>query len=343
MSLSLKDSLAEKLKGRVIDKDSGKPLFNVNIYLSGTLWGTTSNENGFYEINSIIPSDYQVVFSMIGYETESKTVFIKKNKTVELNIRMKSKSYELENITVASEIPESWFENLKIFKDYFLGRTKFAHECVLENEEYLEFEEPYQNILTAKTSRPLKITNYALGFKVTCELMNFKYDSYDTRLKYYIMTHFEKIDTTDEDVIRKWEENRREAYLGSLEHFLISLKRNTFLDEGFEVSTSIVPMKNGYDLYRKMIFSSDSLLSRSQSNDVSILKFNKFLQVEYKKSHRKFKPISWIKIMGMDVALDYFGFPVELMPFEVHGSWSQSGVANMLPKYYFVSDTNSEM
>ena len=75
------DNFGEKLKGRVIDKDSGEPLFNVNIYLSGTLWGTTSDENGSFEIRSIIPSDYEVVFSIIGYETDSKTVFVKKNRT----------------------------------------------------------------------------------------------------------------------------------------------------------------------------------------------------------------------------------------------------------------------
>lgn len=339
----LNDTFGEKLKGRVIDKESGEPLFNVNIYLSGTLWGTTSDENGYYEIRSIIPSDYEVVFSIIGYETQSKTVFIKQNRTVEINIGLRSKSYELENITVASDQPESWYKNLETFKEFFLGRTKFADECVIKNEIYLEFANPQQNILSAKISRPLEIINYALGFKINCELMSFRYDSYDNRLKYYIMTHFEKMDTTDADIIQKWRDNRKEAYLGSLDHFLSSLKKDSFLNEGFEISTTIFPLKSGYDLYRKIILSSDSLLTSTRSSDISTLKFNKYLQIEYKKAESKFKPFSWLKIMGMDVTLDKYGSPMELMPFEVHGSWSYSGVADMLPKYYFVSDSISEI
>lgn len=324
------------VKGRVIDKQTGEQLFNTNIYLSGTEWGTTSNKNGYYSIKNIIPSEYQIVFSLIGYETKSKIITFKNSSEIELDIELTSKSYELENIIVDSEYPDIWYEDLKLFKKYFLGNTKFADKCIIENEIYLDFSRSTSNILTAKISRPLIIYNHALGYKINCELINFKFDSDEKRVKYLITTHFTKLDTLDENVVREWNKNRNEAYLGSLQHFLYSLNYNSFLEEGFEVSTSIVPSKERFNLFREKIYTSDSLLTKSFLPEHKSLHFNKYLQIQYNKSNNDRKPISWLKVLGIDVNLDKYGTPIEIMPFELHGYWSQSGLSDMLPKYYFI-------
>ncbi len=336
ISLVKAQPFSNSIKGRVTDTQTNEPIFNANIYLSGTEWGTTSNSEGQFMIKNIIPSDYQIVFSVIGYEPRSKIISVKSNKSVELNIELEPKAYELENVLVDSEYPESWYDDLKVFKKYFLGRTEFAKECKIKNELYLDFSNANDDLLIAKISRPLEIVNYALGFKINCELINFKYDDAEGRVKYLITTYFTKLDTLDEEIKKKWDSNRIAAYLGSQEHFLYVLKNNTFLDEGFELSTSIVSSNSGYNLYRDMIFISDSILAKSSLKDHSTLNFKNYLQVEYNKSDKKFKPISWLKILGLDVTLDKYGIPIEIMPFEVHGSWSQSGISDMLPRYYFV-------
>ena len=51
-----------KVKGNVVDAKTLEPILNCNIYLSGTQWGTTSNMDGDFEIQSIIPSEYEIVF-----------------------------------------------------------------------------------------------------------------------------------------------------------------------------------------------------------------------------------------------------------------------------------------
>jgi hypothetical protein len=336
LSFTNAQELNNTIKGNVVDKVTGEPIFNANIYLSGTEWGSTSNQEGEYLIKNIIPSDYQIVFSVIGYESQSKIITVKNHRTIELNIKLKPKSYELENVLVDSEYPESWYDDLKVFKKYFFGKTDFAKECKINNEFHLEFLHPQKEILVAKISRPLEIINFALGFRINCELINFKYDEEERRVKYLITTHFTRLDTLDEEVLNRWKQNRLAAYLGSQEHFLYTLNNNTFLNEGFEVSTSIVPSNSGYNLYRNMIFTSDSLLTASSIKNHSTLKFNKYLQVEYHRSSKKYRPISWLKILGIDVTLDKYGIPIEIMPFEVHGSWSQSGISDMLPRYFYV-------
>ena len=37
------------VKGRVLEYETGKPLENVNVFASGTTWGTTTNESGFFQ------------------------------------------------------------------------------------------------------------------------------------------------------------------------------------------------------------------------------------------------------------------------------------------------------
>lgn len=216
------------IKGRIIDEQTNEPIFNSNIYLSGTEWGTTSNSEGKYRIKNIIPSDYQIVFSVIGYESQSKIITVKNHRTIELNIELKPKSYELENVLVDSEYPESWYDDLLVFKKYFFGKTDFAKECEINNELYLDFSHPSEDLLIAKISQPLDIVNYDLGFKINCELINFIYDNEERRVKYLITTHFTKLDTLDEEVQNKWNQNRLDAYLGSQEHFCILSKTILF-------------------------------------------------------------------------------------------------------------------
>jgi len=64
-----------QIKGTVTD-NSDKPLPFVNIFIENTYIGTTSNEDGVYELNVTSPKTYTVVFQYLGYKTVKKTVTI---------------------------------------------------------------------------------------------------------------------------------------------------------------------------------------------------------------------------------------------------------------------------
>lgn len=68
-------SLNAQIKGKITDAKQ-QPLPFVNIYVESTYNGTTSNEEGFYELNVSKPGEYTVVFQYIGYKTVKKTVEI---------------------------------------------------------------------------------------------------------------------------------------------------------------------------------------------------------------------------------------------------------------------------
>ena len=54
--------------GRVVDKKTNKPLVSVNIFLKNTFLGTTTDNNGMYQIKKIERGEYEIVVNMIGYE-----------------------------------------------------------------------------------------------------------------------------------------------------------------------------------------------------------------------------------------------------------------------------------
>lgn len=67
--LAPKFLLAQTYSGFVIDMDSEIPLANANVFLAGTLTGTTTNKDGYFEFDAYRNISVPVVFSFFGYAT----------------------------------------------------------------------------------------------------------------------------------------------------------------------------------------------------------------------------------------------------------------------------------
>ncbi|HAR19670.1 MAG TPA: TonB-dependent receptor, partial [Cytophagales bacterium] len=80
LALSVSSALAQgsggTLKGKVIDKETKKPLpfVNVVLFLNGNLiTGGQTDPDGQYTIKPIDPGTYEVQFNFVGYQTQSQT------------------------------------------------------------------------------------------------------------------------------------------------------------------------------------------------------------------------------------------------------------------------------
>ena len=60
-----------QIKGIVKDKE-GVPLSSVSVYLNNTFTGTTTNDNGNYNLTVGEFGNYEVVFQIIGFTTLKK-------------------------------------------------------------------------------------------------------------------------------------------------------------------------------------------------------------------------------------------------------------------------------
>ena len=73
-----------QIQGNVTDANN-QPLPFVNIFIENSYTGTTSNEEGNYELNITETGDYTIVFQSLGYKTIKETIVIE---TLPFNLNM---------------------------------------------------------------------------------------------------------------------------------------------------------------------------------------------------------------------------------------------------------------
>ena len=90
-----------KISGRVLDADTGEPLFGANVIIDGTNLGASTDDEGDYYILRVPPGTYMVRASMIGYEIMAQTnVRVQADRTVRLNYNLSTSILEGEVVVV---------------------------------------------------------------------------------------------------------------------------------------------------------------------------------------------------------------------------------------------------
>ncbi|MEX2485558.1 MAG: SusC/RagA family TonB-linked outer membrane protein, partial [Brumimicrobium sp.] len=64
------DVIQETVTGTVVDAQSGEPLPGVNIVVKGTSSGTSTNMDGFYELDNVSSLQDTLVFTFVGFDTQ---------------------------------------------------------------------------------------------------------------------------------------------------------------------------------------------------------------------------------------------------------------------------------
>ncbi len=78
----------------------------------------------------------------------------------------------------------------------------------------------------------MQIINNGLGYKVTYDLIDFRLTK--NHVTYVGYSRYEKL-KGNKRKLKRWERNRLKAYNGSRMHFIRSLRKEKFWDEGFRI------------------------------------------------------------------------------------------------------------
>ncbi len=101
------------IKGVVTDGETSEPLQFVNVLVEGTSTGTVTDANGAFQI-SLEPGTYNLILTLIDYETTPEKITIGPGETKEITKTMKEKPIEL-GIFVKSEGKyEKRFEDITV-------------------------------------------------------------------------------------------------------------------------------------------------------------------------------------------------------------------------------------
>ncbi len=89
------------IKGRITDRKSSSPLPLVNVVVRGTTLGAATDPNGEFEIKGVSPGTYNLVATLVGYETQQITnVEVTAGSVVTRNISMAESSVQIGDVTV---------------------------------------------------------------------------------------------------------------------------------------------------------------------------------------------------------------------------------------------------
>ena len=89
------------VEGTVTTKD-GKPAEFVNLILQGTQKGTIVNQQGAYKIEGIKPGKYSLVASLVGLNSQSKSIEVIADKASKVDFLLTENSKELSEVVVSS-------------------------------------------------------------------------------------------------------------------------------------------------------------------------------------------------------------------------------------------------
>jgi hypothetical protein len=223
-----------RIIGRVLNGETNMPIPNASVFITNTSKGTITSNTGEFELRGIPAGNYDLVISSVGYATQ---VFSFSSEKLPLNVKvlLAPKAAELETVTVEPFEKNGWQEWGVFFTENFIGTTDAAKLCRIRNYKTIRFRfSKKKNVLTAVAEEPLIIENRALGYKIQYQLEEFRFNFNDRTLFYLGYTLFEDMAKGKKRVPKRYIENRKKAYEGSMVHFIRSLYSNDLLNNGFE-------------------------------------------------------------------------------------------------------------
>ncbi len=88
-----------QIKGTVSD-DKGNPLPFVNIFEENTYNGTTTNEQGKFELNIKIPGKHIILFQYLGYKTAKQIIQLENNAPIIIDVALQEENIILNEVVI---------------------------------------------------------------------------------------------------------------------------------------------------------------------------------------------------------------------------------------------------
>jgi hypothetical protein len=91
------------LNGYVKDAENDETLVGATVSIVGTKKGSYTNRSGYYSIVDIVPGEYKIRVTMVGYNPYEETLKFSKSQTVRKDIKLKTQSVQAEGISVEAD------------------------------------------------------------------------------------------------------------------------------------------------------------------------------------------------------------------------------------------------
>jgi hypothetical protein len=226
---------AQTIRGIVRNKTDNVKITFASVYISGTYIGSYTDKDGCFELDVTKYNSLPLTISALGYYSTTLTNY-PTDKIIE--VYLVPKTYELSEVVVtAISQAKERMANLKLFRSQFLGSSANGRKCVILNEDDISFVNS-EKVLKAFASKPILISNYGLGYKITYYLDAFEFDKESGYFLYKGNAIFTEDMSTTGPQKQIFEKRRKTSYIGSIPHFFRSLWANSLESNGFSARDS---------------------------------------------------------------------------------------------------------
>ncbi len=350
------ESLAQEkvlkiISGQVKDIETGLPVGSVNVFLSNTTIGASTDSNGTFNITNIPSGIYDLVISRVGYQREIKITDLISADSLFYGIKLTPRIIQTTEFEITADRPIEWKEDLDRFKKVFIGKSKFAEKCDIHNSEVIDFR-TNNDTLIAQTDSILYIENKALGYQIYIILKEFVWNVKEDYGHYLIYTFFKPMEASNAKEQSEWARNREKAYLGSFNHFLYTLLHQSSEKNMFRISSG--PLKKLVNGGGHYVNPEDFDIKPIEGTPLHSLYFDGYIRIDYgKKADNEFSrggqdsrglPVGGIVKVDLSSAsflnmrspcayIDTLGNLFNPLAFEISGRWADKRVAELVPMY----------
>jgi len=217
--------------GKVIDSTSKEPLRGASVFAQNTTLGTVTNAQGDFSL-TLKSGGYDLIISYSGYQTQTKRIAGDEGK-LEIQLARDEKALMEVVVQTSNEVKDGWEKYGNFFVENFIGATPNAANCKIENPEVLKFYYlKKSDKVRVLATEPVIITNKSLGYNLRYLLDSFVYYNKTNISTYRGFCLFSEMEGTDAEK-KKWADNRKKAYIGSVLHFVRSYYDSTLTADGW--------------------------------------------------------------------------------------------------------------
>jgi len=234
---------AQQVTGKVMEAGTKTPVAKASVYFSGSVNGTSTNDQGLFKIYSG-QNKVPIVISCVGYYSTVVNVYSFDKPTT---VYLKPKLNLMRQVQIGDDGMKV-DEKQKTFIREFLGTSSYAKSCTITNLSDVDLSyDKNTATLSAYCNKPLIIKNKKLAYTITYYLDNFEFsinhivntggkvNMVSGRLIYSGNYLFAPDSITDANEIKKVMSNREDAYSGSRMQFIRALVNNGLDNAGFTV------------------------------------------------------------------------------------------------------------
>ncbi len=272
----------KNISGVVTNSKTGDPIPHVEVFISGTTNGCTTDSLGKFSLKApFIPCT--LVADHVAFEAFITTI---SKKLSELSISLIPSNFSVDEVLVTGKNKRR--RNLRFFYSHFIPENR--SEIKILNDSVLVFKRDKMEFI-ATSNKPLIIVNQLLGYKIKVILNQFKVYSvksaggtrtplnssdggYVSSMKgaYY----YESMENDSHQKSAEFIRNRKLNYYGSYRHLLKAMYDEDILMQGFAIKS--IPVNKGVEEFEEIILEENS--TQASSNKMFVFNADK-LEISY--------------------------------------------------------------